>query len=155
MSYTPPIGSQPGDPSTTFPSYLEENLSPFYGPALPLTPYPNGRFGLRPLKDLIKSSIVLILNTPLGTALHSPEFGSALSSILFDPNDAQTEALATFYITTALEKWEPRINLVSVFQTRSRATLNIVINYTIKATAELDELRLAVDNDNQSLVTVG
>lgn len=85
-------------------------------------------------EEKINESIYSILSTRLGERLFLPEFGSKLHQILFEPNDLIRADLAKVYIKDALDKWEKRINLISVeleevdYDTN---TLPIVIYYRI------------------------
>jgi phage baseplate assembly protein W len=66
-----------------------------------------------------------------------PEFGSAIHDFIFAPNDATTAGLLAYHIETALARWEPRIEIVSVdAQTDPREPYKMLINisYLVKAT---------------------
>lgn len=65
-------------------------------------------------EDKINESLYNILSTRLGERVFLPEFGSKLYQIIFEPNDLIRADLAKVYIKDAIDKWEKRINLISV-----------------------------------------
>jgi hypothetical protein len=62
----------------------------------------------------IEESIAIILRTDPNERVGLPQFGTGLSSFLFDPNNAATHARIAHLIDAALRKWEPRIALEGV-----------------------------------------
>jgi phage baseplate assembly protein W len=85
----------------------------------------------------IEESIRIVLGTPPGERLMRPEFGCDLNRLAFAPNNTSTAGLAIFYVREALEKWEPRIELLAVDaqpDPDSDGTLLISIDYRIIAT---------------------
>jgi len=85
----------------------------------------------------VKESILIILGTAKGERVMRPNFGCGLNELVFAPNDTTTAAMATEYVTTALQTWEPRIKLEEVNanpDSRESNLLNIDINYSIIAT---------------------
>jgi len=86
----------------------------------------------------VEDSIRIILATRYGERLMRPQFGANLSSLVFAPNNATTASLATFYVTDALARWEPRIDVLDVLVTNdlAAAALVIEIRYRLRATAQ-------------------
>ncbi len=62
----------------------------------------------------IHESIAIILKTDRNERVMLPGFGAGLGNFLFQPNTPATHARIAHAIETALKRWEPRINLVSV-----------------------------------------
>jgi hypothetical protein len=62
----------------------------------------------------VRESIQILLLTRLGERLMYPVYGSALRTYLFAPNTATTRKSIEDAITTALQQWEPRINVDSI-----------------------------------------
>lgn len=86
--------------------------------------------------DLIKDSIKIILSWPLYTREYVDDFGSRIFEILEEPNDDILISLIKKFTIDALEKWEKRIELISVNiyrPTNEKVTIDLV--YRIK---ELD-----------------
>jgi len=73
-----------------------------------------GRIELSHQEADIEEAIRIILETSKGERPRRPEFGSELFRLVFQPNDAATAGLARRYVTEALARWEPRIEVVDV-----------------------------------------
>src|SRR5690242_7508820 len=86
----------------------------------------------------VEESIRIILGTQYGERVMRPRFGANLKSLLFAPNNATTASLASYYVTEALARWEPRIDLLDVLVTNAvdEAQLVIEIRYQLRATAQ-------------------
>ena len=70
-----------------------------------------------------------------------PQFGANLKSLVFAPNNATTASLASYYVTDALSRWEPRIDVLAITVTAdlSQADLGkllIGITYRVRATKD-------------------
>ena len=66
-----------------------------------------------------------------------PDFGSDLKRLAFSPNNASTAGLAIYYVQQALQKWEPRIDVLEVDanpNASNDAELLISIDYKVIAT---------------------
>ena len=104
----------------------------------------NSRGGLKRSAQAQKigESIRIILGTARGERLMRPNFGSALRSLVFAPNNPATANLARHYVEEALRLWEPRIILreVTADNDHRKNCLRISISYTIKATSEPQNL---------------
>lgn len=86
----------------------------------------------------VEESIRIILGTQFGERVMRPRFGANLKSLLFAPNNATTASLAGYYVSDALARWEPRIDVLDVLVTNDldRAVLVIEIRYQLRATAQ-------------------
>jgi phage baseplate assembly protein W len=62
--------------------------------------------------ESIFQSIGNILSTPIGSRMWSPSFGSETTSLLFDLIDDITAFLLLTLTIDAIEKWEPRVELL-------------------------------------------
>lgn len=82
------------------------------GLAFPLRPAP----GLSWLGGIAKveQSIRLILETEPGERLMRPAFGCGLRRYLMAPNTAETRALIQRSVRQAIERWEPRVELLRI-----------------------------------------
>lgn len=85
------------------------------GLGIPVTNFHGEHWESKYTLDLIWSSIMLIIATPLGTRIMLPEFGSLIPTLVFEPNDAALDALARRYIIDAVARWEPRVDIIDVF----------------------------------------
>lgn len=64
--------------------------------------------------DAIKNSIENILNTPLGSRVMLPYFGSRIRNLLFEPIQANLGKLLQVEITSALNTWDDRVKVLGV-----------------------------------------
>jgi hypothetical protein len=62
----------------------------------------------------VQESIRVILETNLSERVRLAEFGGGLRRFLFEPNTTTTRRQIQDRITTALTRWEPRIQIESV-----------------------------------------
>lgn len=84
----------------------------------------------------IEQSIRIILGTAPGERVMRPDFGAGLKTLLFEPINTTTAALAQFNVQKALIEWEPRIDEISVKVTTQPAIgiLSIDIRYRVRLT---------------------
>lgn len=104
----------------------------YRGLALPITRYGGDYFASKELLDLVWSSIVLILSTPIGTRIMLPEFGSRISDLLWEPNDEVLRSLAKTYIIDAIGRWEPRVQILDLSVSSSESTLTMSMKFLVK-----------------------
>lgn len=104
------------------------------GLAFPVRTNVQGELQLSAYGANIDDCILLILKTSLGERLYRPDFGSRLSELMFAPLNTQTLLLIRLYIEEALEKWEPRIDLISIITEPDppQGRADITITYTPK-----------------------
>ena len=96
----------------------------------------------------IRQSIFLLLSTRMGERVMRPTYGSDLHLLLFSPNDDTTAGLAIHYVRRALERWEPRIDILSLDarpSSEDRGKLVIDIEYRERGTEVDERLLLTLD----------
>jgi phage baseplate assembly protein W len=101
----------------------------------------DGRGGLRMTSGPIgiEEDIRIILGTGRGERRMRPEFGCAIHEYVFDPMDATTTGLIRYHVTEALKRWEPRIDLQTVYVRPDAAQdgcLLIEVAYTVRSTGD-------------------
>lgn len=64
--------------------------------------------------ESVRQALLTLLSTVPGERLMRPRYGSYLHRLLFAPNDATTAGLAIHYVRQAVERWEPRVDIVDV-----------------------------------------
>lgn len=124
----------------------------YRGIAAPFVYDPKGYFGVKGTRDVVWSSIVNILLTPLGWRIMLPEFGSRLPELVFEPNDDLLQGLARTYIFDALERWEPRIRLRSANVYRdvfNDQRLHVDLSYEIVEDAIIEDRSLLISSSGQ------
>ena len=60
----------------------------------------------------VRQAILLLMTTRPGERVMRPEYGCNLHRLVFEPNDATTQGLAIHYVRQAIERWEPRAEIL-------------------------------------------
>jgi phage baseplate assembly protein W len=84
------------------------------GVAFPMRVDARGRVALVDRHVELVESIRLILGTTPGERPMRPEFGCAIHDYVFAPADATTAGRIKAAVEAALERWEPRIDVLDV-----------------------------------------
>jgi uncharacterized protein len=95
----------------------------------------------------VRQSILLLLSTRPGERVMRPLYGCELHRILFWPNDNTTAGLAIHYVRQAVERWEPRVQILRVDADRNAmdaTRLDIRLEYRVRATQAVDELNVSM-----------
>ena len=85
----------------------------------------------------LEEAIRMIIGTSYGERPMRPEFGCGIHNYVFAPADATTAGQIAYEVRVSLERWEPRVDVVSVAVSADEAdgsTLFISISYTIRGT---------------------
>ena len=107
------------------------------GWAFPLRADPTGGITLVGGVPEIEESIRLILATAPGERPMRPEFGCAVHDYVLAPADASTAGDIAYAVRVALDRWEPRIELVDVdvrFDAVDNGTLYVDVHYSVLGT---------------------
>jgi len=113
------------------------------GVAFPLRVDRRGGMALVDAEQDISEAITIILGTAPGERPMRPEFGCGIHNYIFETVDAYTIARLEQEIRIALDRWEPRIEVMDIdFDVSNAANgqLLIDINYVIRATSDLRNL---------------
>jgi len=113
------------------------------GLAFPLQVDARGALSLAGGDDDIAQAIELILGTAPGEREMRPEFGCAVHDLVFDTIDAAMIGKLETAIRAALDRWEPRIEVIAVdfdLFGVDRGELLINIGYRMRATNHLRNL---------------
>ena len=84
------------------------------GLAFPMQVDATGGIALVRREREIEESIRLILTTAPGERPMRPEFGCGIHDFVFAPADSSTAGQIAYEVRTALERWEPRIDVAEV-----------------------------------------
>ncbi|MCB0108634.1 MAG: GPW/gp25 family protein [Caldilineaceae bacterium] len=96
----------------------------------------------------IRQAVLLLLSTRPGERVMRPDYGCAIHTLAFSPNDDTTAALAIHYVRRALLRWEPRIEIRSLDANQhpdAPNTLQIVLTYQVRTTQSLEEILLDLE----------
>ncbi|HEY4348498.1 MAG TPA: GPW/gp25 family protein [Gaiellaceae bacterium] len=91
----------------------------------------------------VQEAIDIILGTAPGERPMRPEFGCGIHNYIFDTIDAYTLGKVQYEIRSALDRWEPRIEVVDLTPDLSRideGVLTIDITYSLVATNDIRNL---------------
>lgn len=109
-----------------------------------------GQVAMVELHEDVQQAIRIILGTEPGERVMRPDFGTPLRSLVFEPMHTTTFEVIRTRVEQALERWEPRIDVLNVtvqpggsgtLQERTRSgRLEISIDYRIRSTNTKDNL---------------
>lgn len=77
--------------------------------ALPLNGTPSSDFSSKTVNDILYTSLLMILSTQIGERVMVPQFGSNLSTLLFDPADTTSIQELRCAVVGAVQTWDDRI----------------------------------------------
>lgn len=113
------------------------------GLAFPLQVDPRGGIALAGGEEDIDQALGLILSTAPGERPMRPEFGCALHDLVFDTIDAATIGQMETAIRTALDRWEPRVEVVDLDFDLSDAydgRIVITVTYSVRTSNHMRNL---------------
>lgn len=84
------------------------------------------------------SDLVQVLLTPIGSRAFNRAFGSSLHLSLFEPNDADQQALIAYSVRTAAAKWTPYINVLDIRVSKESKTIKIAITFSLATDSQQD-----------------
>ena len=96
----------------------------------------------------VRQAILLLVTTVPGERVMRPEYGCELYRLAFSPNDGTTAGLAIHYVRRALERWEPRVEILRLDAGRDELRpecLTVVLEYSVRATRRTDRMSFSVD----------
>lgn len=113
------------------------------GIAFPLRLAARGDLALSDGEDSIRDAIAIILGTSPGERLMRPEFGCRAHELVFDCVDVLTAGRIEHEVRVALDRWEPRIDVVDVevhAASEYDGVLRIEIAYRVRASNDVRNL---------------
>jgi phage baseplate assembly protein W len=96
----------------------------------------------------VRQSILLLLSTIPGERVMRPDYGCELHRLIFSPNDNTTSGLAIHYVRQALDRWEPRAQIIHLDagpDPKYPERLEITLEYRVRRTQTNHELSLSID----------
>jgi phage baseplate assembly protein W len=113
------------------------------GVAFPLRVDRQGGLALSSGDSDVQEAIDVILGTAPGERPMRPEFGCGIHNYIFETIDSATLAKMEYEIREALERWEPRIEVLDIEPDLSRVdegVLTLDISYLLRATNDIRNL---------------
>jgi hypothetical protein len=105
------------------------------GLAFPMSVDATGGISLVRREREIEESIRLVLATAPGERPMRPEFGCGIHDYVFAPADGSTAGQIAYEVRTAIERWEPRIDVNEVavsLDSQSDGILYIDVSYEVR-----------------------
>jgi uncharacterized protein len=106
------------------------------GIAFPLRFDPTGAVALVTSERELEEAMYLILATVPGERPMRPDFGCGIHDYVFAPADGDTAGRLAFEVRVALDRWEPRVDVVDVVVTPAEVAGNgcllIDVQYTLR-----------------------
>lgn len=100
-------------------------------------------------RSSVQQALRLLLAIRPGERVMRPHYGCHLHRLVFSPNDNTTAGLAIHYVRQAIQRWEPRIEIMRLEATRpseaAPGLLEIYLEYRIRATQQTESLIYAFD----------
>jgi phage baseplate assembly protein W len=119
-----------------------------------LTLSAQGGIGMVEGEAAVRQAVLLLISTIPGERVMRPEYGCDLHQLLFSLNDDTTAGMAIHYISMALRRWEPRIDIVRLDATANSArpeVLDIMLLYRVRATDSVRQLALSMNLSGEEL----
>jgi uncharacterized protein len=98
-------------------------------------------------RHAVRQSIMLLLTTAPGERVMRPDYGCDLQKLVFLPNDATTHGLAIHYVRRALQRWEPRIEILRLdaeADEKDPGRMDVILEYRVRKTAQTENLVISV-----------
>jgi phage baseplate assembly protein W len=107
-----------------------------------------GRVDMVGREASVRQAVLLLLSTAPGERVMRPQYGCDLWRLAFAPNDDTTGGLAVHLVRRALDRWEPRVEVLGLAATRdpgAPGTLVLHLAYKVRATQRVEQVRVPVD----------
>jgi phage baseplate assembly protein W len=112
------------------------------GTGLPSTPA--GRLVWAQGAQTVRQALLMLLSTRPGERVMRPDYGCDLHRLVFEPNDEATAGIAIYHVRRAIERWEPRVEIVVLDagpDPEDPGRLEIVLEYRVRFLPEAYRLR--------------
>jgi len=103
-------------------------------------------------KDVIKQSLLKLINTHKGSRVYDPNFGTDLYKLVHEINIQRTRNIAKTEITEAVKKYEPRAEILSVECAAGKGENSSVVIISVKVKyveyGDVEELKILLNSDS-------
>ena len=113
---------------------------------------PGGAIEMVSEQASVRQAVLLLLTTKPHERVMRPDYGCDLYKLIFSPNDETTAGLAIHYVKQALDRWEPRIQVLRVDAMRNDANptqLDVILEYRVKASRQEEQLTIPIELTGQ------
>lgn len=108
----------------------------------------NGGIEMVQYNDSIRQALLLLFSTRPGERVMRPDYGCDIHRLIFSPNDDTTAGLAIYYVQRAIDRWEPRIDVLRLDAGRDDEQperLNILLQYRVRVTRHTELLTFSLN----------
>lgn len=108
----------------------------------------NGGVEMVQYNDSIRQALLLLFSTRPGERVMRPDYGCDIHRLIFSPNDDTTAGLAIYYVQRAIDRWEPRIDVLRLDAGRDDEQperLNILLQYRVRVTRHAELLTFSLN----------
>jgi uncharacterized protein len=109
---------------------------------------PTGRVDMVEGAAAVRQSLLLLLSTRPGERVMRPTYGCNLHRLVFEPNDATTAGMAIHYVRQAVQRWEPRVEILHLDagpHPEDPSRLDIVLEYRVRVVRITDRILFPVN----------
>ncbi|MFM2162668.1 MAG: hypothetical protein RLZZ383_2180 [Pseudomonadota bacterium] len=104
-----------------------------------------GGLALSSAEDNIRESMSIILGTRPGERQKMPDFGCRIHELLYTPNTSANASLVAYHVRSALERWEPRIDVVDVkAEATAQGRIAVDVRYRVRSSNQEQVMNLDV-----------
>lgn len=104
---------------------------------------PQGRIEMVGGAEAVRQAIFMLLSTRPGERVMRPDYGCDLHRLAFSSADATTAGLAIHMVREAIERWEPRAEILRLdasLEGSDQGRLEVLLEYRVRRTGETDRL---------------
>ena len=108
---------------------------------------PTGGLAMVEMEESIRQAIFLLITTIPGERVMRPDYGCDIYQLVFAPNDDTTAGLAIHFVKRALDRFEPRVDVVrldAAVNPDDAGQLDVSLEYRVRATQRLDRLTVTM-----------
>ena len=105
---------------------------------------PAGRLEWVQGEQTVRQALLALLSTRPGERVMRPEYGCDLHRLVFEPNDETTAGIVIFHVRQAIERWEPRVEILHLDagpDPEDPGRLEIALEYRVRFLPEAQRLR--------------
>ena len=103
----------------------------------------NGKISMISDRSAIRQSILLLMSTIPGERVMRPKYGCNLYQLAFMPNDATAHGLAMHHVRTAIEQWEPRVDIIHIdadVNVNNPNLMDIMLDYRVRNLPQTEQM---------------
>lgn len=105
----------------------------------------SGAVAMASYEDDIRQALTIILGTRPGERQMMPTFGCRVHEVLYTPNSQANATLVAYHVRSALERWEPRVEVLDVTASPSpEGRMDVGVRYRIRATLAEQQLHVGL-----------